>query len=60
MTFAADKSVTTSWGTRGEWKLTNPHLLSFKWSKDKPENDAFDPATMTFTKPNGIKWHLEP
>ena len=60
ITFAADKSVTTSWGTRGEWKLVNPHLLTIKWGKGKLDNYAFNPATMTYTKPNGIKVHLQP
>lgn len=59
MTFAADKFVTTSWGTRGEWKIVTPHRMTVDWGKGKKEEMALEPDLKTFARPNGIKWHLK-
>jgi hypothetical protein len=59
MTFGADKSVTSSWGTRGEWKIVTPRRMTIDWGKGVREEHALDPELKTFTKPNGIKWHLQ-
>ena len=60
MTFGADKFVTTSWGTRGEWKIVTPHRMTIEWVKGKREEIALEPDLKTFATPNGIKWHLNP
>lgn len=59
MTFAADKFVTTSWGTRGEWKIVTPRRMTVDWGKGKKEEMVLEPDLKTFARPNGIKWHLK-
>jgi hypothetical protein len=59
MTFAADGSVTTSWGTRGHWKIVTPRRMTIEWGKGKREEFALEPGLKTFSGPNGIKVHLK-
>jgi hypothetical protein len=58
MTFSADKSITTSWGTHGEWKIETPHRMIIEWVKGKRQEVALELDRKTFTTPNGVKWHL--
>jgi hypothetical protein len=59
MTFGADSFVTSSWGTRGEWKLITPRRMTVEWGRGQKEEMTVEPGLKTFSRGNGIKWHLK-